>query len=201
NGKGITGAHAAAPIWSLIMQEALEKGDQRDFPIPLEIRFENANSSDGFYEKKDSPNSIRVALNKNNTLPRHSKTVPVSGLFDTGKAAPLKIKHPARVVKDVNPVEISEHGSSLDSKIWFMLNLENASMGKIKRIPTRWFIEMLEETKNKENTSPERLIKGRKILIEKLLSRVGSFDHKIMKGMAIRSILRPNEAKVYGVQY
>ncbi len=105
------------------------------------------------------------------------------------------------MVKDVNPVEISEHGSSLDSKIWFMLNLENASMGKIKRIPIRWFIEMLEETKNKENTSPERLIKGRKILIEKLLSRVGSFDHEIMKGIAIRSILRPSEAKSYGVQY
>ena len=106
SGKGITGAHAAAPIWSLIMQEALEKNDQRDFPIPLEIRFENANSSDGFYEKKGSPNTISVALNKDNSLPRHSKTVPISELIDTRKAAPLKVKHSARAVIDSEPVEI-----------------------------------------------------------------------------------------------
>ena len=201
NGKGITGAHAAAPIWSLIMQEALEKGDQRDFPIPLEIRFENANSSDGFYEKKDSPNSIRVALNKNNTLPRHSKVVKVRETLNQHKESLLKLKHSPRAVPVVQQIDISEYGSSLDSKIWFMLNLENASMGKIKRIPTRWFIKMLKETRDVKNASQERLTKGRRLLIEKLFSRIGSFDHEIVKNLSIRSILRPNEAKVYGVQY
>ena len=182
------------------MQEALGKSDQRDFPIPLEIRFENANSSDGFYETKNSPSTIQVALNKDHALPRHSKIVPISGLLDTQKAAPLKFKHSARAVNDVKPVAISEHRSNLDSQIWFMLNLENASMGKIKRIPIHWFIKVLKETRDIKNSSPERLIKGRRILIEKLLSRVGSFDHEIMKGMAIRSILQPGEAKIYGVQ-
>jgi len=114
---------------------------------------------------------------------------------------PLKVKHLARAVKDIEPVKISEHGSNLDSKIWFMLNLESASMGKIKRIPTRWFIKMLTETRSTKNPLPERLIKGRKVLIEKLLSRIGSFDHEIVKGVSIESMLRPNEIKIYGIQY
>ena len=201
NGKGITGAHAAAPIWSLIMQEALEKNDQHDFPIPLEIRFENANTSDGFYATKGSSKTVRVALNNDHALPRQSITVPISRLLDTRKVFPLKVKHLARAVKDIEPVKISEHGSNLDSRIWFMLNLENASMGKIKRIPTRWFIKMLTETRSIKNPVPERLIKGRKVLIEKLLSRIGSFDHEIVKGVSIESMLRPNEIKIYGIQY
>ncbi len=81
--------------------------------------------------------------------------------------------------------------------IWFMINLENTPIGKIKRIPTYWFIKVLKETRDIKNSSPERLNKGRRVLIEKLLARVGSFDYKIMKGVSIRSILRPNEAKSY----
>ena len=201
NGKGITGAHAAAPIWSLIMQEALGKSDQRDFPIPLEIRFENANSSDGIYETKVSPKTIQVALNKEHTLPRHSKVVLDREKLNLRKESFLKLKHSPRTIADFKKIETSENGSDLDSKIWFMLNLENASMGKIKRIPTRWFIKILQDTKDIEAASQKRLIKGRRVLIEKLLSRVGSFDQEIMKGVPIKSILRSNEAKTYGVQY
>ena len=82
-----------------------------------------------------------------------------------------------------------------------MLNLESASMGTIKRIPIRWFIKMLTETRSIKNPLPERLIKGRKVLIEKLLSRIGSFDHETVEGVSIESMLRPNEAKIYGIQY
>ena len=78
-----------------------------------------------------------------------------------------------------------------------MLNLENASIGKLKKIPTRWFIKMLKDTRDTETNSPERLIKGREVLIEKLLSRVGSFDHAIMKDVSIKSMLRPNEIEFY----
>ena len=79
-----------------------------------------------------------------------------------------------------------------------MLNLKNASLGKLKKIPTRWFVKMLKDTRDIETTSPERLIKGREVLIEKLLSRVGSFDHTIVEGVSIKSMLRPNEAEFYG---
>jgi len=113
----------------------------------------------------------------------------------------LKLKHSPRTIADFKKIETSENGSDLDSKIWFMLNLENASMGKIKRIPTRWFIKILQDTKDIKAASQERLIKGRRVLIEKLLSRVGSFDQEIVKGVPIKSMLRSNEAKTYGVQY
>ena len=78
-----------------------------------------------------------------------------------------------------------------------MLNLENASLGKLKKIPTGWFIKMLKDTRDIKTTSPERLIKGRAVLIEKLLSRIGSFDHSIVEGVSIKSMLRPNEAEFY----
>ena len=110
----------------------------------------------------------------------------------------IRDRHSPGTVTEVKQIKISKHSTNLDSQIWFMLNLENASMGKIKRIPTRWFIKMLEETRDIENVSQERLIKGRRVLIEKLLSRIGSFNSEIVKGVPIRSMLRPNEEKIYG---
>ena len=198
NGKGVTGAHAAAPIWSLIMTEALDKGDKRGFPIPREIRFEYANNSDGFYEPKNTPNTVKVALKKNNALPRRPKIFPVRRTLNSRKVFFNKIRHSPRSVKDFKQTKTTKLKTNLDSKIWFMLNLENASMGKLKKIPTRWFVKMLKDTRDIETTSPERLIKGREVLIEKLLSRVGSFDHAIVEGVSIKSMLRPNEAEFYG---
>ena len=83
NDKGVTGAHAAAPIWSLIMTEALDKADKRDFPIPREVRFEYANNSDGFYEPKNTPNTVQVALKKNNALPRRPTIFLLRGTLNS----------------------------------------------------------------------------------------------------------------------
>ena len=198
NEKGVTGAHAAAPIWSLIMAEALDKADKRGFPIPREIRFEYANNSDGFYEPKNTPNTVQVALKKNNTLPRRPTILAVRGTLNSRKIFFNQTRHSPRNVKDFKQTKTTKLKTNLDSKIWFMLNLENASMGKLKKIPTRWFIKMLKDTRDIETTSPERLIKGRKVLIEKLLSRLGSLDHTVVEGVSIKSILRPNEAEFYG---
>ena len=82
-----------------------------------------------------------------------------------------------------------------------MLNLENATMGKINKIPTSWFVEMLQNTRDIETTSPERLNRGRKVLIEKLVSRVGKFNSEVLEGALITSILRPSEAKDYSIRY
>jgi hypothetical protein len=81
-----------------------------------------------------------------------------------------------------------------------MLNLENASMGKLKKIPTSWFVQMLQDTRDVETSSLGRLIKGRKVLIEKLLSRVGSLDRGVLEGVRIKTMLRPSEIKNFGVQ-
>ena len=120
NGKGVTGAHAAAPIWSLIMTEALDKGDKRDFTIPREIRFEYANNSDGFYEPKNTPNTIQVALKKNNALPRRPTIFPVRGTLNPRKDFFNKIRHLPRSVKDFKQTKTTKLKTNLDSKIWFL---------------------------------------------------------------------------------
>ena len=81
-----------------------------------------------------------------------------------------------------------------------MLNLDNASMGKIKRIPTSWFVQMLKDTRDVETNSPNRLIRGRKVLIEKLLSRVGSFNREMIEGVRINSLLRPSEVNDFKIK-
>ena len=91
------------------------------------------------------------------------------------------------------PIKVKHDLENIDSKIWFMLNLENASMGKLNKIPTTWFIEMLRDTKNVETNSPKRLMQGRKVLIEKLFSRTGSFDKELVQGVSIKNLLQPGE--------
>ena len=81
-----------------------------------------------------------------------------------------------------------------------MLNLENASMGKLKKIPTSWFVQMLKDTRSVETSSPIRLEKGRKVLIEKLLSRVGSHTREMIEGVRIKSMFRPSEIENYEIK-
>jgi hypothetical protein len=45
------------------------------------------------------------------------------------------------------------------------------------------------------------LNRGRKVLIEKLVSRVGKFNSEVLEGALITSILRPSEAKDYSIRY
>jgi len=98
------------------------------------------------------------------------------------------------------PIKVKHNPSNMDSKIWFMLNLENASMGKLKKIPTSWFIQMLRDTRDIETSSPERLNKGRKVLIQKLLSRQSSFKSGVIEGIKVKALFRPSEAIEFGVQ-
>ena len=200
NEKGVTGAHAAAPIWGLVMEQALKGSEKVDFPVPSKIRFEHANISDGFYEPKSSKAAIKVALNKNDVLPRHPMHFVATKTSKRLKVVSLQRK-PVFLPQEANrPIKVKYNSSNLDSKIWFMLNLENASMGKLKKIPTSWFVQMLQDTRDVETSSLGRLIKGRKVLIEKLLSRVGSLDRGVLEGVRIKTMLRPSEIKNFGVQ-
>ena len=199
NEKGVTGAHAAAPIWGLVMEQALKGSEKFDFPVPREIRFEHANISDGYYEPKRSKSNIKVALNKNNVLPIHPTLIASSKTSKRPKVVMLQRK-PVVLPREVSkPIKVKYDSSNLDSKIWFMLNLENASMGKLKKIPTRWFVQMLKDTRDVEISSPERLERGRKVLIEKLLSRVGSPRNGMIEGVRNNVLFRPSEFEDYKI--
>jgi 1A family penicillin-binding protein len=201
NEKGVTGAHAAAPIWGLVMEQALKDSELINFPVPREIRFEHANISDGYYEAKSSKETIKVALNERDVLPRHSMSIVV-GKIPKALEKVVKLERKSSPPPQVasRPIKVKHNPSNMDSKIWFMLNLENASMGKLKRIPTSWFVQMLRDTRDIETSSPERLNKGRKVLIEKLLSRQGSFNSGMIEGTKVKALFRPSEAKEFGVQ-
>ena len=200
NKKGVTGAHAAAPIWGLVMEQALKNSEMVEFPVPQEIRFEHANVSDGYYEPKSSKATIKVALNKSNVLPRHPIQLVTSNIPKKLEVAKLERKPLVQPQVISRLIKVKHNPSNMDSKIWFMLNLKNASMGKLNKIPTSWFVQMLRDTKNAETNSPVRLMKGRKVLIEKLLSRVGSFDGGIVEGVNIKNLLQPSEAKEFSFQ-
>ena len=202
NEKGVTGSHAAAPIWGLVMEKALEGREEVNFPVPTGIRFEYVNSSDGFYEPKSTKTNIRVAINHKQLLPRRPMVNFVASQTEKKlEVAQLNTK-PALIHQNANSrVNANLSSSKLDTKIWFMLNLENAAMGKINKIPTSWFIKMLQDTRDIKKTSSERLSRGRKVLIEKLVSRIGSFENEVLEGKPINLILRPSEAKDYTVKY
>ena len=194
NEKGITGAHAAAPIWGLIMEEALKASEMDNFPVPKDIKFQYANVSDGYYEPKSTKETVKVALNKRAALPIHPTNIVASKVQK--KFQIVKLDRNPLVSHQVadKPIKVKHDLQNMDSKIWFMLNLENASMGKLNKIPTTWFIEMLRNTKNVETNSPKRLMQGRKVLIEKLFSRTGSFDKELVQGVSIKNLLQPGEA-------
>ena len=201
NQKGVTGSHAAAPIWGLIMEQALKDSEKVEFPVPSKIRFENANITDGFYESEKSKETVRVALNSDKVIPRRPETHFVASKSPEDlEVVKLQIKPLALPLEANKPIKVKNNSSNLDSKIWFMLNLENASMSKLKKIPTHWFVQMLKDTKDTEETPAGRLSKGRKVLIEKLLSRNKILNSGTIAGEEIKAVLRPNEIKRFSAQ-
>ncbi len=62
NDKGITGASAAAPIWTYFMQKALEGKAQVKFPVPDGIRFARVEANTGYLATANSPNPLEVAI-------------------------------------------------------------------------------------------------------------------------------------------
>ncbi|MBT6718032.1 MAG: penicillin-binding protein [Nitrospina sp.] len=200
NEKGVTGSHAAAPIWGLIMGKSLKDSEKMTFPVPRKIRFEHANISDGYYEQKKSKTTVRIALSTGKALPRRPAHVVTRKFQSDMEVTTTQRNAAALPIEASEPLRFKHSLPKLDSIIWFMLNLENASMGKLNKIPTRWFVQMLKDTRDVETSFSTRLIKGRKVLIEKLLSRIGSFDDEMIERIRVESILRPSEIKDFKVQ-
>ena len=62
NNKGMTGASAAAPIWALYMQKALEEKDRVKFPIPEGIKFATVDARTGYLAKAETKEKIIVGV-------------------------------------------------------------------------------------------------------------------------------------------
>ncbi len=62
NDKGMTGASAAAPIWTYFMQKALKDKSRVKFPVPDGIRFARVEANTGYLATANTPNSLEVAV-------------------------------------------------------------------------------------------------------------------------------------------
>lgn len=60
--RGVTGSSAAAPIWALFMQKALQGKNKVNFPVPDGIRFEKVDVETGFLASDGSKDAVSVAL-------------------------------------------------------------------------------------------------------------------------------------------
>ena len=69
--KGLTGASAAAPIWTFYMEKALQGKNQIKFPIPEGIKFEKVDVYTGTLADNQSMETMNVALKEETViLPR-----------------------------------------------------------------------------------------------------------------------------------
>jgi penicillin-binding protein 1A len=73
NGKGITGARGAAPIWADFMLKATSGEPPREFTIPADIRFHKADPVTGSAAYDWMPNALRVALREGQELASEGK--------------------------------------------------------------------------------------------------------------------------------
>lgn len=80
NGRGITGARAALPIWVEFMKNALKNEPYQYFPIPLGIVFANVDPKTGQEVLDEYSESIRVAIKSGTKLTIKSTKHDSSGL-------------------------------------------------------------------------------------------------------------------------
>lgn len=216
NGKGVTGSHAAAPIWALFMSEALKDEEKKDFPVPPNIRFEHITVSSGLRKSKPSKNTVRIALKKDTGLSippaplaavttghklkniypvaaRPLNSLPKKRMAHAQNPDKPKFASLGKTIVKTPPQKVSN--KNLEAQIWFVLNLKNASLGQTEKIPTQWFLQFLRKTKNAKTKNPGRLLRARKTVIEKLLSRIRSMDKPLMQGVNLQDLLLPPEIK------
>jgi penicillin-binding protein 1A len=97
SGKGLTGLHAAAPIWASFMKAAHAGLPARDFIPPAGIRFEYADAHSGVRAARDAKNALRLALESRSALPRPPAPVLTGAAhkpFPRPAALPLREPQP-----------------------------------------------------------------------------------------------------------
>ena len=62
SGKGLTGASAAAPIWTFFMQKVLEGKSPVNFPVPEKIKFATVDVETGYLADEFSVETLQVAV-------------------------------------------------------------------------------------------------------------------------------------------
>jgi membrane peptidoglycan carboxypeptidase len=208
NGKGLTGAHAAAPIWGMFLKRVLKNVERQDFELPEEVRYEQVNFHNGFFSPDQSKDTIRVALHSGAALPvRPTRIVQenvkkinfnqtgslrqpqdfalsIDRSFDRVEGRPLAVTPTKQVKFD---------SAQLETQIWYVLNLDNASLGQGKRTSTSLLMNFLTNTKELATNGENRLNQARKTAIEHIYQSLGSLYEKSGHGPSLKNVMTQSE--------
>ena len=207
NGKGLTGAHAAAPIWGMYMKKIHKNTKKKEFKLPEDVRYEQVNYHNGFFAPTKSKDTMRVALHSGIILPlKPSEIVVVANNTKREKSIqtvlPIKLKLNTRNKTTKNkrqiPVlasipKLTTNQENIDTQVWYMLNLKKASFGQSQRVPTELLVNFLHNTKELAGKGKDRIKRARENAIDHLFKSVRSMDEQTSNGYSLEKVMTKPE--------
>ena len=207
NGKGLTGAHAAAPIWGTYMKKIHKNIKKKEFKLPEDVRYEQVNYHNGFFSPKTSKDTMRVALHSGVVLPLKPTEVIRKNIQSVKVAQtvlPKKLKVGRQSRKDINRPErkiprvaslpkFKPNPENIDTQVWYMLNLKKASLGQSQRVPTGLLVNFLHNTKELAGKGEQRIIRARENALDHLFQTMGSMSKQTPNGYSLRKVMTQPE--------
>ena len=199
NGRGLTGAHAAAPIWGRYMKKIHKNIKKKEFELPDDVRYEQVNYHNGFFSPKKSKDTMRVALHSGVVLPLKPAGIVAENMKSVKlaqTAQPKKLKIQIKSKKNINapkrqiPVvasipKFTPNQENLDTQVWYMLNLKKASLGQSQRVPTGLLVNFLHNTKELAGEGKHRIKRARENAIDHLYRTMGSLNKQTPNGYSL----------------
>ena len=205
NGKGLTGAHAAAPIWGMYMKKIHKNIKKKEFKLPDDVRYEQVNYHNGFFSPTKSKDTMRVALHSGVILPlKQSPNVIVVKNMEikipNQTVLPIKLntKNKPTTTKRNIPVlasipKLTINTENIDTQVWYMLNLKQASFGQSQRVPTGLLVNFLHNTKELAEKGKHRIKRARENVIDHLVMSVGSMNEQTPNGYSLEKLMTQPE--------
>ncbi len=150
NGKGLTGAGAAAPIWTYFMKKALEGKDKVHFPKPEGIRIENVDIKTGILHKAGPEEFLRVAVKEETIIPTELVETPDEFVAGPQGAQPQEEDTETFQEPDLAPAPKNETPENVESQIKNKTSSTPTEDDKIKKLSAS---ELLDEL----NALPETI--------------------------------------------
>jgi 1A family penicillin-binding protein len=207
NGIGITGAHAAAPIWGTYMKKIHKNIKKKEFKLPRDVRYEQVNYHNGFFSPTKSKDTMRVALHsgvvlpikQNETITESVEKVEVAQMVVPKKLkVQLQVKNKTKKTKKQIPLVASlpnfkPNQENLDTQIWYMLNLKKATLGQSQRVPTGLLVNFLHNTKELAGKERHRIRRARKNALDHLYQTLRSLNKPNQKGYSLEKVMTQPE--------
>jgi len=111
SGRGLTGAGAAAPVWTFFMQKALKGKNKVRFPVPEGIKFVDVDIHTGLPAKPSPGKTLRVALREEvELLPPEPQSEPPAQAGETSSRQPAESVAPLPGSDAASPASADEQG-------------------------------------------------------------------------------------------